>query len=106
MRAAEVPNFGIAKTVRGLLPRGQRGRNKRRLVVPAIERLMSGIRARKVGALRGGVEGEVVRVGNVVGTITEAARVAQVRGQDRIDGFASLRGRDSCNLPSSQKCIQ
>ena len=80
MRTAEIPNFGIAKAVHRLLPRRQRGCNKRRLVVPAIERLMSGVRARKVGTLRRGVEGEVVRVGNLIRTITEASGIAQVGG--------------------------
>src|SRR5690242_15751218 len=78
VRPTEITNFRIAEAVCRLLP-GRQGRShKDRLVEPAIQRLVAGVRASE-GALCRRVEREIVRIGNLVGAIAETACIAQIR---------------------------
>ena len=82
VRSAKIADARVAEAVGGLLSGRQRRHRKRRLVVPAIQSLVSGIGATEVRPLRRGVEGEVVRIRNLVGPVAEAAGVAEVGRQN------------------------
>src|SRR5208337_814123 len=76
--ATQISDLAVPEAVRGLLSRGQRGRDESRLVDPAIQSLMSRVGAAIVAGLRRCIEREIVGIGNLVRAIVEAARVTQV----------------------------
>src|SRR5512146_1596633 len=106
IRPAEIADSGIPKHVCGLLSRCEGWRNEGSLVEPAIQRLVPRIRAAEVRSLRCQVEGEVIRVGNLIGPVTEAPGVAQVSRHARRHGFATLSSCDPSELPTTEECIR
>src|SRR5579859_4850791 len=67
---------------------------------------MARIRALKICSLRCRVKREVIRIVNLVRTVAETSRVAEVRRHDCRERFTALRRRDAADLPSAQHGIR
>src|SRR5882672_2772522 len=90
IRAAKISDARAPEAV-GRLLAGRKCRHcECRLVVPAVQCLVSGIGAAEVGGLRSGIEGEVIGIRNLIGAVAEASGVAEIGRQNPGNGFATL----------------
>ena len=76
--SAKISDARVAENMGELLAGSKRGHSKGALIEPAVQRLMAGVGA-AVGSLSRGVKREVIRIGNLIGSVAGASRAAQVR---------------------------
>ena len=88
--AAKISDPRVSEAVGRLLSGRERRHCECRLVIPTVQRLVSGIGAAEVGGLRCGIDGEVIGIRNLVGAVAETSGVAEIGRQNSGNGFATL----------------
>src|SRR5947208_16464103 len=89
--------------MRDPLARNQMRRDKYCRVVPASQRLMARITPQT--CLPSRVDGEVVRITDLVGPVTTAACVAEIAGHSGGKCLTALCAGNAADLPSANDCI-
>jgi len=89
--------------MRDPLSRNHRRRDKYCRVIPASQRLMARITTQT--CLPSRVNGEVVRITDLVGPVTTAACVAEIAGHSGGKCLTALCAGNAADLPSANDCI-